>query len=200
MNIRRIVNAPIAFARAAGFGRSALRRDIDRVENLVLLLAVVIFLVAVPLALLVGLDVRESGTARVATQPVEHQTVAVLLRDAPTTPNSLHTGRDVVLALGSWTTPSGSDRTGLVDAFSGQRTGSTVTIWIDDAGNQVAPPTTTAEVDLGALLTVVTLLVCVLIGIGGGLWLVRVRLNRRRMTGWDADWRATEPGWTKRGR
>ncbi|HEY4460739.1 MAG TPA: hypothetical protein VGN81_40945 [Pseudonocardiaceae bacterium] len=153
MNIRR-------FARTIGFGRSTLRRDIDRVEHLVLLLAVVFFLLAVPLALLAGIEVRQSGTRTVATQPVAHQTVAVLLRDAPTNPNSLHTGQS--------------------------------------AGNQVAEPETAAEVDLGALLTVVALLMCVLIGIGCGLWVVRHRLDRRRLAAWDADWRATEPNWTKR--
>jgi hypothetical protein len=191
VNIRR-------FARAIGFGRSALRRDIDRVEHLVLLLAVVFFLLAVPLVLLAGTEVRQSGTRIVATQPVAHQTVAVLLRDAPSSPDGLHNGRSTVLAPGRWRTPSGASRTGLVPAYSGDLAGSRETIWIDTAGDQVAPPETTADVDRGALLTVLALLICVLVAIGCGLWVVRHRLDRRRMAAWDADWRATEPNWTRR--
>jgi hypothetical protein len=186
------------FARTIGFGRNTLRRDIDRVEHLVLLLAVVFFLLAVPLALLAGIEVRQSGARTVATQPVAHQTVAVLVKDAPANPNGLPNGQSVVLAPGRWRTPSGATRTGMVPAYSADRAGSRETIWIDNAGNQVAQPETTADVDRGAVLTVIALVMCVLICIGCGLWVIRRRLDRRRMATWDADWRATEPNWTKR--
>ncbi|HJP75260.1 MAG TPA: hypothetical protein VJ914_13380 [Pseudonocardiaceae bacterium] len=199
MNFRYIVRIPIAFGRAIGFGRSALRRDIDRVENLVILLAVVFFLLAVPLAVLVGIQARQSGNATMATQPAAHQTTAILTQNAPVQSNSLHSGNSVVSALAKWKTSSGQTRTGEVGAFSGQPAGSTVAIWIDASGNQVSPPLTSDDVDLSALLTVIALLVCVLIGIGSGLWLVRLRLNRRRFAAWDEDWRATEPRWTRRG-
>ena len=72
-------------------------------------------------------------------------------------------------------------------------------VWVDASGNlATAPPLRPAQVNeqtvlaaaaavvaLGYLLPCAGLLACGLLG-------------RRRLAAWDADWRATEPQWTRR--
>jgi hypothetical protein len=98
-----------------------------------------------------------------------------------------------------WAAAGGGARTGTVPAPPGARGGGTVPVWVDASGHlATAPPLRLAQVAeqavlaaaaasvvLGYLLSCLGVLAC-------GL------LARRRLAAWDADWRATEPRWTRR--
>jgi hypothetical protein len=76
--------------------------------------------------------------------------------------------------------------------------GSTVTVWINQAGQLAGPPLQPTQI-----VSRVQLAVCCAVG---GLaialivvgWLARKSLDRRRMAAWDADWLANGPRWTSR--
>ena len=80
------------------------------------------------------------------------------------------------------------------------RAGSTALVWADGSGQLAkAPPLRLSQVNDQAVLAAVAavvalgyLLLCL------GLLACGV-LGRRRLAAWDADWRATEPRWTRRG-
>jgi len=72
------------------------------------------------------------------------QVPATLLREAP-----LRTGsgtRSVRLVLAQWRAPDGQLRTGPVCAPSGAAAGSTVTVWVSQAGDLADPPLRQPEI------------------------------------------------------
>jgi hypothetical protein len=190
---------------AAGAGRAArglwpdrnpLRRTLDRVEAAILAGLAIAFLAGAPVAAVTAAHLAAAIGARTAqAQRSWHQMPAVLLADVPRSGY----GRSGPVARARWAAPGGRARTGTVSAPPGARAGSTVPVWVDASGQLAkAPPLRLAQVNeqavlaaaaavvaLGYLLPCLGLLAC-------GL------LARRRLAAWDADWRATEPRWTRR--
>ena len=72
------------------------------------------------------------------------QVPATLLREAPLRPGS--GARPVRPALAQWRAPDGQLRTGPVCALSGAAAGSTVTIWVNQAGELTDPPMRQPEI------------------------------------------------------
>jgi hypothetical protein len=92
-----------------------------------------------------------------------------------------------------WTVPNGRARTGQVFVPNGAAAGSTVMIWVNQAGQVTSAPLSPSQVAGRAQLSgwqAVAALVLVLVFVGlAGSW----ALDRRRMAGWDAEWLATAP-------
>jgi hypothetical protein len=88
-------------------------------------------------------------------------------------------------------------RTGLVPAPPGERSGSTVRVWVDTAGRLTGPPLQPLQVRGQAVVTAILapiVLGLVLLCTGQ---LAHYLLGRRRLAAWDAEWRATGPQWTR---
>jgi len=154
------------------------------------------FLAGAPVAAVTAAHAAAAiGTRTVQAQRSWHHVPAVLLADVP----GSGYGRSGPVARASWAAPSGRARAATVSAPPGARAGSTVLVWVDASGDLAkAPPLRLSQVNEQAVLAAVAavvvlgyLLPCV------GLLACGV-LGRRRLAAWDADWRATEPRWTRR--
>jgi hypothetical protein len=186
-------------ARLLGFDRNPLRRRTDRIEAVIRLAILVMFLTAVPAATLAAgreadhLALRQAH----AQQAADHKVTAVLLQAAPTTgvPDP-YTSVQLTLVLARWQPPGQPSRTGQVLAPAGARAGSTVTVWIDGSGAVTGPPPDhrmiAGDVCIAALVTCLVTSLLVL----GSSTLARQALDRRRLRAWDAEWRVTGPRWS----
>jgi hypothetical protein len=185
--------------RRLGFDHNPLRRRTDRIEAVIRLVTVLLFLVAVPIATIAvarQVDHIESNRAR-AQQAVEREVTAVLLQRASATgaPDPF-TSVQMTYVLARWQPPGRPPRAGQVLATAGAPAGSTVRVWIDASGAVTSPPpdhcTIAGDV---CIATVVTCLVASMLLLGSNA-LARRALDRRRLRAWDAEWRATGPLWS----
>ena len=184
-----------------GFDRNPLRRRTDRVEAALRLILVILFVAAVPVAAVaVGRQADHLALDWAQAQrSAKHLVTAVLLRDAPAT----GTPDPYASVQGSWIParwqPAGlPPRTGLVFAVADARKGSTVRIWTDPVGAITDPPLGHRDVVGDVWLAVTaTCLVSGLVLLAA--WaLGRRALDRRRLSAWEAEWRACGPLWTGR--
>jgi len=178
--------------------RNPLRRGSDRAETAVLGMLLAAFLAGAPFAAHAAgswahaTSVREAQAQRAAI----HQVRATLLQAAA--PWSISEGG--AEAQARWKAPDGQVRTGQVFALSGATVGSTVMVWVNQAGQLADSPLVTNQVtgrtDMARVLAVVGLAVALIaIGLAG-----HGSLHRRRLARWDAEWTATGPRWSPGGR
>ena len=166
------------------WGRDPLVRTTDRVEALVLVLAVVVSLLSAPIAAAVGTAVHDSSRHLYAEQAHTRHTVAATVTDVPASQQALRISTITVTARWS---AAGAEHTGAVKAQSTTKTGDTVEIWVDDNGAQAPAPTPTTraavEVATGALVIWISVA-----AIAATLsTLTRAVCDRIRFTGWQHD-------------
>ena len=176
--------------------RNPLRRTVDRVEALIVGGLAVAVLVGAPLAALAAGYASYSYGARAAyaqQAAAWHRVPAVLLVAAPTYG---YTGYEPMVRA-EWTAPGRLRRTGGVPAPPGERAGSTVRVWVDAAGRLTEPPLQPWQVrGQAAMAAIGAPVVLGLVLLCAGV-LAHYLLGRRRLTAWEADWRATGPQWTR---
>ncbi len=192
---------PSRAARRLGFDRNPLRRGTDRVEAILRLILVIVLVAAVPAAA-VAVGRQADQAARhwaQAQRSADHLVAAVLLRNAPATgspdPYASLPGSPV---SARWQLPGQPPRTGEVFAAAGAPKGSTVHIWTGPAGAVTDPPLDHEEIVNDVCVAVVA--TCL------GSWLMllaawtlgRHVLDRRRLSAWEAEWRANGPLWNGR--
>jgi hypothetical protein len=186
-------------ARRLGFDRNPLRRRTDWIEAAIRLATVILFLVAVPIAVIgVGRQADHLALRQAhARQAAEHQVTAVLLRQAQASGISdPYTSIQLTYVLARWQPPGQAPRSGQILAPAGARAGSTVKVWIDASGAVTGPPpdhgTIAGDVCLAAMAACLVASLLVL----GSNALARRALDRWRMRAWDAEWRAVGPLWS----
>jgi hypothetical protein len=186
-------------ARLLGFDRNPLRRRTDRIEAVIRLVTVILFLVGVPIAAIAVARQTDHVALRLAhaQQAAEHEVTAVLLqRAAASEAADPYAPVQLTYVLARWQPPGRPAQTGQVLAQTGAPAGSTVTVWIGASGAFASPPpghqVIAGDVCIAAL---VTCLVASLILLASNT-LARRALDRRRLRAWDADWRATGPLWS----
>jgi hypothetical protein len=152
-------------------------------------------LLAVPLGLLAG------AVADTAVTAVEQQQAATRTAETATLLAAADHGEpgDVSVPTSArWTTPDGAARTGHVEAEPGARAGSTVDIWVDEAGRRTERPLTDGEaIGQAVVIGVLVGLGVVIAGMTGHLvtlWLLERRCSRR----WEKGWASVEPLWVSR--
>lgn len=125
------------------FGRNPLIRKSDRVEALILVLAVAMSLVAVPIGAAVGTVVHDSRSRLYAEQVQTRRPVT-----ATVTGESQRRNLDspTVTVPARWFA-AGTERTGDVTAPLKAKTGDEIEIWVDDRGLPVPRPVNTARND-----------------------------------------------------
>lgn len=174
----------------------AAHRPVDRIEIAVRAAVALVAVLAVPLAIMIGVTVHraEAATAR----PVDVQrVVATVTSNVPAQldQNGMVT---TVTATARWHTRRGGTRTGPVQLFPPVEAGSRVTIWVDPAGNPTRPPITagdlvTRQLLVTGLAVVAQWFLLGLVLLGAHHWATRVR-----HAAWAREWRIVEPLWTDR--
>ena len=182
-----------------GFDRNPLRRRTDRIEALLRLVMMIVVVAVVPAAaVLAGQQADHAAMRRAqAQQATDHLVNAVLLEQAPATgaPDP-YTSVQITWVAARWQPPGLPPRTGQVLAPAGARKGTTVQTWIDASGAVTTPPLD--HRDIAGDVCIAVIATCL------GSWLVllassvlaRRALDRRRLSEWDAEWRASGPLWS----
>jgi hypothetical protein len=186
-------------ARLLGFDHNPLRRRTDRVEAVIRLATIVMLLVAVPIAVIaIGRQADHLALRQAhARQAAEHQITAVLLQRAQATgvPDP-YSSVQMTSVLARWEPPGRPPRSGQVLVPAGAPAGSTVRIWIDTSGAAAYPPPDHRDIAGAVTIAAVgTGLLASLFLLGSNV-LARSVLDRRRLSAWDAEWRATGPLWS----
>jgi hypothetical protein len=176
--------------------RNPLRRGSDRAETAVLGALLAAFLAGAPLAAHAAGSWTYATSAREtqAQQAAIHQVRATLLQAA--TPGSILEGG--AEANAQWKAPDGHMRTGQVFVPDTAAAGSTVLVWVSQAGQLANPPLQHSQVTgrvVSARVLAVAGLAVTLLLVG---WAARWALDRRRLAAWEAEWVATGPRWSPR--
>jgi len=186
-------------ARWLGFDRNPLRRGTDRIEAALRLVLMIILVAAVPTAsVIAGQRADHSALNRAyAQQAADHLVNAVLVQQAPATGSpDPYTSVQTAWALARWQPPGLPPRTGEILAMAGAPKGTAVRTWIDASGAVTDPPLDHREITGDVCIAVIaTCLVSGLVLLALST-LVRRVLDRRRLSAWDAEWRASGPLWS----
>ena len=186
---------PGRLLRGRRLDRNPLRRGSDRAETALLGVLLAVFLVGAPFAAHAAGSWTYATSAREAQaqQTALHQVPATLLQAA-----SFGMSEYGSEANARWKAPDGQVRTGDVFVLTAAPAGSTVMVWVNQAGQLTDPPLehsqVTGRADLARGVTIAGLAVTLIIAGLAGRWM----LNRRRLAAWDTDWMATEPRWSPR--
>ena len=164
------------------FGRSPLVRAGDRIEALVLVFAVVVALLAAPIAAAVGTAVYDSRSHLYAAQAQTRSTVtATVTGDKFVRQDTLG---QMVTVPARWFA-AGAEHTGAVSAPPRVTTGDSIDIWVAEDGSHVGPPLRTA-VDASVAAAVATWF-GVAIAAAALVAATRAILNRVRHARWQQD-------------
>ncbi|MGQ4436135.1 MULTISPECIES: Rv1733c family protein [unclassified Streptomyces] len=173
-----------------------LRRHDDIVEAWIVLIMWAVVAIGGTLA---GLVTYHAADEVFAAQRTERHTVqAVLLTDTPPASTTPGGGRDLIKARVSWTTADGTRRTASALVDTGQKAGSKVVVWVDSAGNFTTEPPSSKEATLeSAVLGLTATLAFAGLAFGTGA-VARYRLDQRRISSWDAEWKLVGPAWGRK--
>ncbi|HME75350.1 MAG TPA: hypothetical protein VKI00_06715 [Mycobacterium sp.] len=168
------------------FGRNPLVRISDRVEAAVLGLAVVVWLLAAPVAGAVGTAVHDSRSHLYAEQAQTRHAVTATVTDTtdPTAGPDPATKPSTVRAR--WLA-GGREHTGPVSAQSTIKVGDGVGIWVDDFGDQVDAPTPATLAVVQAVLAALGIWLAAVAAAAALFGLTRLVVDRVRSTGWQHD-------------
>ncbi|WP_233574144.1 Rv1733c family protein [Amycolatopsis panacis] len=179
--------------RRLGAVRNPLLRRSDRIEGALAGVAVLIALLAIPLAVLLGsADIRSETATSDAQVRTRHQATATVLTTAPEQPMSIGDSAPIastarVNAL--WHVPGGAPRTGTITVPTGAATeGATTPIWLDGNGRQTTAPLTHTDAVTNGILVATFTWLCAAGVLAGAFWAARRVLDRRRASRWAEDW------------
>jgi hypothetical protein len=177
--------------------RNPLRRATDRAEAAITALTLITFLAVAPLSAVIA--ARWAGTVASNTGPgYPRQVSAVLVTKASPAFGSIIGGLVQPYARARWAGPGRVMRTGEVPVPPDAAAGRTVTIWTDGSGRLTNPPASPGQQEASAGVSAMLAI------LGSGLVLLcayrlgRSVLDKRRMAGWDRDWRGIGPTWSGR--
>jgi hypothetical protein len=160
------------------FGRNPLIRRTDRIEALVMLVAIVVSLAAIPVVSVVDVAVYGARHGRYAQELRERHTVIA------TVTGTEGDGSTVVRAR--WPVAAG-ERVGSVELRTAAKVGDRAEIWVDRDGDPVAPPTPTWHAVGDAVGAAEAALLLVGVGMTALVAGVRSRLDRVRDAQWERE-------------
>jgi hypothetical protein len=165
-------------------GRNPLVRTTDRIEALVLVLAVVVSLLAAPIAAAVGTAVHDSRRHIYAEQAHTRHIVAATVTDVPASQQVLRTGTITVPVRWS---AAGAEHTGAVMAQFTTKTGDPIEIWVDKNGAQVPAPTPTTLAAVEAVTGALVIWISVAAAAATLFTVTRAVCDRIWLTRWQHD-------------
>jgi ABC-type Na+ efflux pump permease subunit len=184
--------------RHLGLDHNPLRRRSDLIAGWLLPAVLAALLVLGPLAAIVaGRWAQTNNAAAWRAQHSWHHVPAVLLASTPG-PMFPDGGANswTVWTPARWTF-NGRPHVGKVPAESGSRTGTTVTVWLDQAGNPRLP--LSAAVASDRVITASALAVGALALLLASMAIIAHRvLSRRRFASWETAWMSVGPQWSER--
>lgn len=130
------------------FRRNPLLRASDRVEALVVALAVMVPLLALPVAAAVGTAVHDSRRDVYAAQHHTRHLVTATITDDTAAHNISRTNTATMPARWS---AAGAEHTGAITAQSATKPGDHVAIWVDNNGELTDDPTPTTRAGVDAV-------------------------------------------------
>jgi hypothetical protein len=186
--------------RRFSLGSGPLKRRSDRVQMVGRFL-VALSLVAAPLiAVAVATDTTAHLEALADAEAAERsRTTAVLLEDAgPLLDDSSDPSASLAHAEARWTVPGGTSRVGIMRVAAHAPAGTSVTVWVDEAGNLTGAPFDRASISSSVVVTAGL----ALIGLPLVTWTLYATLcfalDARRDRRWEQDWATVEPVWNSR--
>ena len=179
-------------------GSGLLKRDSDRAQFAARILLLTVLVMAAPVALAVASATGSQTRSLVNGQAAaRHQVHATLLADPHPTADAALVGATAPVPA-SWTAPSGTEHEGFIDVRAHAKAGTTVTIWVDAAGNRTSRPLNTTDVVTRAVAYGVATFVGISTLATVGYLAVCVLLDRHRMRRWAAEWTVVEPVWSRK--
>ena len=170
------------------FGHNPLVRTSDRIEAAVVAVAVVISLIAAPVAGAVGTAVHDGRSRVYAEVARERHIVPAIVtatgQTAATTPRSANTP-----VRAHWRV-EGVEHTDTFKLDSSATAGSQIEIWVDSHGRRVSPPPPLSQAAVEAICAAVTIWLGVLAATAALVAMVRWRLDRIRDAAWERELRS----------
>ncbi|GAA3512984.1 hypothetical protein FHR32_007445 [Streptosporangium album] len=172
------------------FDGNPLRRRSDRLDTMIVLAILVIFIAFLWPAAALGRQVYAGGLRAEITAPGHRQPVLAQVVDPVR-------GTGWRPRTVRWTTPQGGSRTGQVVLPPSMPAGSHTQIWIDGAGKPTTPPQTHVKTVTDTTVAVITV-----VGGAGAVLLLclagaRGLLNRHRDAEWERAWALADQRWRR---
>ncbi|WP_410588835.1 hypothetical protein [Amycolatopsis sp. lyj-23] len=173
-------------------GRNPLARVGDRVEALLLLLAIAGAILAIPFAAAVGSETYAAQTARASQErTTRHPATAVSL--AAASGQSYGTDGagapvDQTTVPAAWFDARGTRHTGDVLTDAGSPAGTRVPVWLDQHGELTTEPLTASTSAADGVFAAILLWAAVTGGLVGLYAAVRFVLSRLHAAAWDRAW------------
>lgn len=179
--------APVGGWIVRAFGRNPLVRTSDRIEALLLILAVTVALAAAPIAGAIGTAVYEARSHAYVEQATSRHTVTAIAVEDSTTTVQPYTV-DTITVDARWRV-DGTEHTGSFEWDDMAKAGDRLTIWVDSDGNYVGTPTPTSRAGADAVAAGLATWLGAVAATSALMASLRSRLNRLRYAGWERDLR-----------
>lgn len=174
------------------FSRNPLVRGVDRLEGVVVLLAAVVALLAIPVAGAVGTAVHDSRSQVYAQQAQSRQPLLATVTGAAISGDEADTAaagvpgaaRQTVTVPARWVV-DGAEHRGLVKAAPTAVPGDHVEVWVDGEGQQVSKPIPPSRAGTEAVSAAIGVWFSVTAVVASVAILIRVALNRARDARWE---------------
>jgi hypothetical protein len=184
--------------RRLGFDHNQLRRRSDVIEAWILPAAIALFLAVSPLlAVAASAWVHDEYLAAQQAERSWHRVTAVLLQAVPGPLMSDNGANTWVTWTPARWTENESSKVGQVPADAGSSAGSTVSVWLDRAGNVEAPPLTAGQVRDRVALAAAIVITAFAAFLGVLALIGRRVLDRRRLASWGTAWLSVGPQWSR---
>jgi hypothetical protein len=158
---------------------------------------VVVFVVAwLVLAVIAGQWADTQGRIQQHAEQGWRPAIATLQQSAA---QSASSQMGVAWVPARWQAPDGQPRSGQVPTELNAQAGQKVGIWTDAKGSLTHSRLTSAAVRDQVAFTVVSVTMAVALAFGVVMGCIRLLFNRRRMAGWQRDWEAVGPTWSRQG-
>jgi hypothetical protein len=165
-------------------GRNPLVRTSDRIEALVFISAVILAIVAMPIAGAIGTFVHDDRTRLYAEEAqTRHQVLATATEDGAIYPQ----GKDIAYIAGVTWSDSGIGHSCTVKWPNPVKVGDQQNIWVNSKGEHVGPPSLPSKAEGEAVGTALAVWLGMAEFSAGLVYLVRRRLNRWRYAEWDRE-------------
>ncbi len=184
--------------RRLGFDRNPKRRGTDRIQAIIRVGLLVVFLAGAPAAAVyAGHVIYLSGMrAERAEAAAWHRVPAVILRVTPTATGWSRSAASALLSV-QWVRTDGSWGTGKITGAKTALAGGTTTVWVDAKGRRAHLPLTRTEVITQVIRAAVAIPVALALLLAAIYGVISLLLDKHRLACWETDWSATEPQWTR---
>jgi hypothetical protein len=187
-------------ARQLGLDGNPLRRRSDLVAAWLVPAAIAVFIALCPVIYgVMGMWVHRDNAALQRAEQSWNHVNAVLLQSVPG-PEQPDNGANLwtVQAPARWRF-DGQTYVGSVPVPAGSQAGKSVKVLLNNAGKVQSPPLSATQVSDRIFSDTLIALAAIAVLLTGLSWGIRSALDRRRIAGWEVEWLAVGPRWSRQG-